>query len=87
MLKIITDEVIETKKKLLRALKNNYANHPEPVEENWHWEHEGDGRQWIYSRWLYNASDIDIILVIQKGFLDTIRYYLESYEIDDYDDY
>ena len=87
MLITITDKVYETKKRLLRALENNFMNHPEPVEENWGWEHQGEGREWIYSRWLYNASDIDIML-LQKTFVDTITYYLEAGDIygmgDDY---
>ena len=79
------NEVINKKEKLERALENNYMNHPEPVEENWSWNPRDS--DWIYSRWLYDTDEEDILL-LQKIFLDSMSDYLEEEElfgiIDDY---
>lgn len=79
------NEVIKKKEKLEQALKNNYMNHPEPVEENWSWNPRHS--HWIYSKWLYETNEVDILL-LQKIFLDSMSNYLEEEElfgiIDDY---
>ena len=60
-------------------------NHPEPVEENWSWNPRHS--HWMYSRWLYETNDLDILL-LQKIFIDSMSNYLEEEElfgiIDDY---
>jgi len=79
------NEVINKKEKLEKALENNYMNHPEPVEENWSWNPRDS--DWIYSRWLYDTDEEDILL-LQKTFLDSMSDYLEGEDlygiIDDY---
>jgi hypothetical protein len=69
------EKIINRKHDLNRALKNNYMKHPEPVEENWHWESQGFGRQWIYSKWLYETS-IDDLYLLKKIFVDSMYDYL-----------
>lgn len=79
------NEVIKKKEKLEQALENNYMNHPEPVEENWSWNPRDS--DWIYSRWLYETNEEDILL-LQKIFIDSMSDYLEEENlygiIDDY---
>ena len=66
-------KIINRKHDLNRALKNNYMNHPEPVEENWSWGLRG--RDWLYSKWLYETS-IDDLYLLKKIFVDSIYDYL-----------
>ena len=61
------EKIINRKHDLNRALKNNYMNHPEPVEENWNWDRRG--RDWIYSKWLYETR-IDDLYLLKKIFVD-----------------
>ena len=79
------NEIIKKKEKLEQALENNYMNHPEPVEENWSWNPMDS--DWIYSRWLYD-TDEENILLLQKIFIDSMSDYLEEENlfgiIDDY---
>jgi len=86
----LTQYVLEKKNRLLKAIENNYMNHPEPVSENWDWETgRTAGRNWLYSEWLFLESENELKLLTKK-FVDIMYDYLKRgkfdyfEEIDDY---
>ena len=66
------NNILNNQDRLEEALKNNFMQLPEPVDENWLWNDRGD---WLYSKWLYEASEQDILL-LQTIVIDTMYNYL-----------
>ena len=66
------NNILNNQDRLEEALKNNFMQLPEPVDENWLWNDRGD---WLYSKWLYEASEQDILL-LQTIVIDAMYNYL-----------
>ena len=71
--------ILDKQDKLLEAIEDNYK-YPEPVTENWPWYKYGNYRpdsDWLYSKWLFTASNTDILL-LQKTVIDMMYEYLKT---------